>query len=108
MRRIISSAMLGSLLILGAIVSLTISTSGQDEAKESAQPQWEYLVVANPSRTNLTPTGNPRMRKEPGAAFGFEGFVLEQHLDKLGANGWELVAVSGAPTDPVYYFKRKK
>jgi hypothetical protein len=29
-------------------------------------------------------------------------------MDKLGANGWELVAVAGPPTDPVYYFKRPK
>ena len=70
--------------------------------------QWEYLAVAGPSTTNLTPTGNPRMRKEPNVPFGREAFVLEQHLDKLGANGWELVAVAGPPTDPAYYFKRRK
>ena len=48
------------------------------------------------------------MRKEPNVPFGREAFVLEQHLDKLGANGWELVAVAGPPTDPSYYFKRRK
>jgi hypothetical protein len=47
------------------------------------------------------------MRKEE-APFAREGFVLEQHLDKLGAKGWELLAVAGPPADPVYYFKRKK
>jgi hypothetical protein len=48
------------------------------------------------------------MRKEPNVPFGREAFVLEQHLDKLGANGWELIAVAGPPTDPAYYFKRRK
>ena len=48
------------------------------------------------------------MRKEPNVAFGREAFGLEQHLDKLGADGWELVAVAGPPTDPAYYFKRRR
>jgi hypothetical protein len=29
-------------------------------------------------------------------------------MDKLGARGWELFAVTGAPNDPVFYFKRPK
>jgi hypothetical protein len=48
------------------------------------------------------------MRKEPNSSFGREAFVLEQHLDKLGANGWELIAIAGAERDPVYYFKRRR
>lgn len=86
-------------------------TAGQEDTNgegKVAGEQWEYLAVASPSTTNFSPTGNPRMRKEPNAAFGREAFVLEQHLDKLGANGWELAAVAGPPTDPVYYFKRRK
>jgi hypothetical protein len=86
-----------------------LKTAGQDVANErTANEQWEYLAVAGASTTNLTPTGNPRMRKEPNVPFGREAFVLEQHLDKLGANGWELIAVAGPPTDPAYYFKRRK
>ena len=77
-------------------------------AAESVAPErWEYLAVAGPSTTNFTPTGNPDMRKSD-APFAREGFVLEQHLDKLGAKGWELVSVAGPPNDPVYYFKRRK
>jgi hypothetical protein len=95
-----------------AIVSIgVLKTAGQEGAKANdaaANEQWEYLAVAGPSTTNLTPTGNPRMRKEPNVPFGREAFVLEQHLDKLGANGWELVSVAGPPTDPAYYFKRRK
>ena len=102
------------LLILVAFAFASVAvlrTTGQDSASISekvSSEQWEYLAVAGPSTTNLTPTGNPRMRKEPNVPFGREAFVLEQHLDKLGANGWELVAVAGPPTDPAYYFKRKK
>ena len=98
-----------SLLVLGSIA--VVKTRGQEAANSSDKPaieQWEYLAVAGPSTTNFTPTGNPRMRKAPDVPFGREAFVLEQHLDKLGASGWELVAVAGPPTDPAYYFKRRK
>jgi hypothetical protein len=104
-----------ALVVLAVAVLAAVKTKGQDQeetntktnASTSAE-QWEYLAVAGPSTTNLTPTGNPRMRKEPNVPFGREAFVLEQHLDKLGANGWELVSVAGPPTDPAYYFKRRK
>jgi len=91
------------------VASITVvRTTGQDGAGVAANEQWEYLALAGPATTNLTPTGNPRMRKEPNVPFAREAFVLEQHLDKLGAGGWELVAVAGPPTDPAYYFKRRK
>lgn len=95
-----------AVLFLAAVV--VARTTGQDATNTVANEQWEYLALAGPSTTNLTPTGNPRMRKEPNVPFAREAFVLEQHLDKLGANGWELVAVAGPPTDPAYYFKRRK
>ena len=100
-----------ALLILAVASIAIVKTTGQQEAKandSALNEQWEYLAVAGPSTTNLTPTNNPRMRKEPSVPFGREAFVLEQHLDKLGANGWELVSVAGPPTDPAYYFKRRK
>ena len=99
-----------AMLTLGVVSVAVVKTTGQDTAISDKVPheQWEYLAVAGPGTGNLTPTGNPRMRKEPNVPFGREAFVLEQHLDKLGANGWELVAVAGPPTDPAYYFKRKK
>ena len=100
-----------ALLVLTVGLFAGRKTNGQENADGSgrvAAEQWEYLAVAGPSTTNLTPTGNSRMRKEPNVPFGREAFVLEQHLDKLGANGWDLVAVAGTPTDPVYYFRRRK
>ena len=97
-------------MCLAAISIVVVKTKGQEGGggDRTVVEQWEYLAVAGPSNTNLTPTGNSRMRKEPNVPFGREAFVLEQHLDKLGANGWELVAVAGPPTDPSYYFKRRK
>jgi hypothetical protein len=94
-----------------SLISIAVvKTTGQEETnvERVGIEQWEYLAVAGPSTTNLSATSTPRMRKEPAASFGREAFVLEQHLDKLGANGWELIAVAGPPTDPAYYFKRRK
>jgi hypothetical protein len=97
------------LLLLSPIFLSSVKTNEpQRNEDDGSKDRWEYLVVANPSRTNFTPTGNSRMRKEEMGGFGVEAFVLEQHMDKLGANGWELVAVSGNPNDAVYYFKRPK
>jgi hypothetical protein len=67
--------------------------------------EWEYLVVSG-GNVNLSPTGSSTMRKEPGA-FSREWFPIEHNLDKLGAKGWELVAVAGS-NDPVYFLKRRK
>ena len=97
-------------MCLAAISIVVVKTKGQEGGggDRTVVEQWEYLAVAGPSNTNMNPKGNSRMRKEPNVPFGREAFVLEQHLDKLGANGWELVAVAGPPTDPSYYFKRRK
>jgi len=99
-------------VVLGVFVVLLAvwKAKGQDSSNGTgkvAAEQWEYLAVSGASTTNLTPTGNSQMRKS-NAPFAREAFVLETHLDKLGASGWELVAVAGIPTDPVYYFKRRK
>ena len=105
------AALLVGVLVFAMTLFAFMNTRTQESATgsgSSTAEQWEYLAVAGPSTTNLTPTNNPRMRKEPNVPFGREAFVLEQHLDKLGANGWELVAVAGPPTDPAYYFKRRK
>jgi hypothetical protein len=48
------------------------------------------------------------MRKQPDDSFAREDYALEKNFDKLGAKGWQLVAVYGNPNEPVYYFKRLK
>jgi len=97
--------------VLAFVLFAGLKIRGQENANavsKVATEQWEYLALAGPTTTSLIPVDNPRMRKEPSAAFTREAFGLEQQLDKLGANGWELVAVAGPPTDPAYYFKRRK
>ena len=95
---------------LAVICIAVVKTTGQEEnsGDGAAGVQWEYLAVAGPSNTNFVPTTTPKMRKEPNSAFAREAFVLEQGLDRLGANGWELITVTGAERDPVFYFKRRK
>lgn len=97
-----------AVVLLGLAILITAGHVQANQQEPPAGEQWEYLAVAGPSTTNFAPTGNQRMRKEPSAAFGREAFVLQQHLDRLGANGWELITVAGPPTDPAYYFKRRK
>lgn len=70
-------------------------------------PRWEYLVVAG-GNVNLSASGNDRLRKAPDGSFSREAYPLERNLDKLGAQGWELVSVTGSPQDPVFYLKRPK
>jgi hypothetical protein len=98
------------LVILLAVLALAFvgSSAGKPSSDQpDTGPKWEYLAVAGPGTTNFSPSGNSKMRKSEGG-FGREAFVLEQHLDKLGAEGWELVSVAGNPQDPVYYFKKAK
>lgn len=101
------------LILLIVVVALVTAAAeavhqrSSDAGESVPQEQWEYLVVGG-SNTNLTPSGNPNLRKEPSGPFSREAFVLEQNMDKLGAKGWELVAVMGPPQDPILYFKRKK
>lgn len=105
------TALIAIALSLAVLSIAVVKTAGQEDAnrgEKAATEQWEYLAVAGPSTANFSATNTPRMRKEPSVPFAREAFVLEQHLDKLGANGWELVAVAGPPTDPAYYFKRRK
>jgi hypothetical protein len=104
------TGLLAALFVVAAVGFMVMKASGQQTTEvngRAATEQWEYLAVTGPS-TGLTPIDNPRLRKEPNASFVREAFALEQLLDKLGANGWELVAVAGPPTDPAYYFKRRK
>jgi hypothetical protein len=104
-RMSIIGAVLSLLVIIGAI-AMTTAKAGANPGQRAVREEWEYLAVAGPGAASLSV--DPQQRKEPNVPFGREAFALEQHLDKLGAKGWELVAVAGPPTDPAYYFKRRK
>jgi hypothetical protein len=87
----------------------SVKTTESRAIEDEANQKWEYLVVGAPSSTNFNPTSNSRMRKLEMGGFGIEAFVLEQHMDKVGAEGWELVSVTHTPRgEPVFYFKRLK
>ncbi len=111
MRRIIwITISLVLLTLTAAVLAKTIgqkSTSSEDPTTVVASEQWEYLIVAG-GTTNLSPSTSSSMRKESNSGFNYEAFPLESNMDKLGAKGWELVSVSGSPSNPLYYFKRKK
>ena len=95
-------------LFLIAISFAVMRTSGQETNSNDRADQWEYLVVAGPTTTNFSGTGSGRTKKEPNSGFAREAYVLELHMDRFGANGWELVTVTGMPNDPAFYFKRRK
>ena len=97
------------MLLVSPFFLRSVKTTESRTIEDDANQKWEYLVVAAPSATNFQPTGNARMRKLEMGGFGIEAFVLEQHMDKVGADGWELVSVSNTPRgEPVFYFKRLK
>jgi hypothetical protein len=100
------------ILIAAALIALVVSLTaqffrGDATAHAQSSERWEYLIVSGGS-TNLSGGGGeyPRLRKQPDGPFSKEAFPLERNLDKLGAEGWELVAVMGTPQDPTFYLKR--
>ncbi len=96
-------------LIFATTISLAILVPGQARIGDVEQHEkWEYLVVQGASATNFSSGGSQTQKKIDYGSFGREGLVLEQQLDKLGAQGWELVTISGPPQDPIYHFKRRK
>lgn len=99
------------ILWLGLAVSVTgqRSSSDSDSAKDAAEDQWEYLVVTGGNQ-NLSSVSGEQLsgkRKLPDNSFR-EASTLGRNFDKLGARGWQLVAVHGLPVEPIYYFKRLK
>jgi len=97
------------LLLVSPFFLRSAKTTEASTTQDDGGQKWEYLVVSAPSSTNFSPSGNARMRKLDMGGFGIEAFVLEQHMDKVGADGWELVSVSNATRgEPVFFFKRLK
>jgi hypothetical protein len=91
-----------------AIVMTAVLTKNVDSKETADGGAWEYLVVSG-GTTNLDSLSSSEfgMRKRPDDSFR-EASVLQRNLDKLGAKGWQLVAVNGSPNNPIYYFKRPK
>lgn len=89
------------------IATVAFSTQRSSRAKESDKADWEYLVIVG-GRQNLASSSNSKMAKLSLDNSFREHFPLEANLDKLGAEGWELVTVTLARDEPIYYLKRLK
>lgn len=106
------SWLLMAIIVLAVSLAVGFTVFGQgssnDKEKEKAAvDQWEYLIVTG-GNVNLTGIGSEMgKRKQPDNSFR-EASVVQRNLDKLGQQGWELVAVYGLPTEPIYYLKRPK
>ncbi len=105
----VSAMMICLSLAFAWTVSGQRSSSDVDSAKDAAEDQWEYLVVAGGNQ-NLSSVSGEKLsgkRKLPDNSFR-EASVLGRNFDKLGEQGWQLVTVHGLPAEPIYYFKRLK
>ena len=74
------------------------SLTAQVKAVPVATTEWEYKLMDDRAVLELGP-------KEGQLAFGHR---LEAGLNKLGAEGWELITVSKPGQDLIYFFKRPK
>lgn len=99
-----------SAVCLTLLVASTGKSLRTEAESQSSATEWEYMIVAGGS-VNTSSSGNdqyPHMRKAPDGSFSRELFPVSRNLDKLGARGWELVAVHGTSSNPIFYLKRPK
>jgi len=101
----ISLLMIATLTVI-AVEARSVFSQHAKADEDSSSGGWEYLVVQG-GNVNLSASDGGSLRKADGA-FSQEYYPLEKNMDKLGAKGWELVAVASTSRDPVYYFKRRK
>ena len=85
-----------------AVLLLVLGASIQ-KRDSSDDKQWEYLIVAG-GNVALASTSTAGKRKQN--EFRAEASTVEQNLDRLGDQGWELVTVGGSANEPVFYLKR--
>ena len=93
-------------VLIAAIGAGSLAAQHARPNEDQSGAGWEYLIVQG-GNINLASGDGGSMRKESGP-FSRESFPLEKNMDKLGAKGWELIAVTGSPGDPIFYFKRRK
>lgn len=91
-----------ALAVLGSVLAWSTTAS---RGQERSGVEWEYLIVAG-GNVNFPGGGGPGKNKQK--EFAQEAVTVERNLDRLGAEGWELVAVYGAPNNPTFYLKRAK
>lgn len=102
-----------TILLAGIILVLVIATVAfakqrSSQAKTTDKIEWEYLVIAG-GRHNLSGAGTNGKLAKLSLESGFrENYPLELNLDKLGAEGWEIITVTMTQNEPVYFLKRVK
>jgi hypothetical protein len=72
---------------------------------------WEYLefnIDYSQEEPRLSIVHGPTYREAPVDTGGYEGDVAVRHLDVLGAEGWELVAMRGSGNFMSCTLKRPK
>ncbi|HEX4950678.1 MAG TPA: hypothetical protein VFZ34_28705 [Blastocatellia bacterium] len=99
--------LLVSALAVLLVATVAFSTQRSSRDKDSQKVEWEYLVIVG-GRQNLSSSGNNKMAKLSLDSSFREHFPLEMNLDKLGAEGWELITVTMTRDEPIYYLKRLK
>ena len=96
-----------TLVLLSACLVIAYMRSSRPTLAQDSgtREKWEYLIVADGGNSlNSVQTPGQRKQKE----FGREAVTVERNLDRLGNEGWELVAVSGTPNEPTFTLKRPK
>ena len=89
------------LALVLACALYAVAASRKPPATGGSAPQWEYLVVAD-SNVTFADVGSKRVPF-------IEAIVVEEKMNKLGEQGWELVAVLGAiGGDQEFVFKRRR
>ena len=92
-------------LIAGTAIAVLLLVLGASVQKRdsSDDKQWEYLIVAGGNVVLSSSSSAPRRKQNE---FRVEAIAVEQNLDQLGDQGWELVAVGGSVNEPAFYLKR--
>lgn len=108
MKRTILFVGISIVLVIATVAFANKRSSHSGDTSKTEKVEYEYLVIAG-GRNNLSSSGTNGKLAKLSLESGFrENYPLEMNLDKLGAEGWEMVTVTMAQPEPIYYLKRVK
>ena len=90
--------MLVAVVVCSALCISRDSLTAQEKAVPVATTEWEYKLMDDHAFFELFP-------KEGKLNYGH---MVEAGVNKLGAEGWELIAVLKPGQELAYFFKRPK
>lgn len=100
--------LLASSIIILVLATVAFARQRSTRSNDTDKVTWEYLVIAG-GRNNLSSAGTNGKLAKLALESGFrEYYPLEMNLDKLGAEGWEVITVTMTQSEPVYFLKRVK